>query len=740
MMRNPILPFFSTPATVEMSGRRSLLAGVLLFYTAIYCLMIGETAAQGTFVARQGASFSSSGDSWVQEFELSGGTQQFAFYFASDYQATAAIFSPSQLASFQNGGAFTAHSLFDRQIGVEFPSLSPGTYYIGVRNATNGTNSYSVEFDELDGYPPETGATLAGSVVTETVDVGKNGGRAWVGFTLESGFLHSVDGVNSGLETYLIPASELTNFRSGGVFQYYESFSGTSTNLPGYSKLTLPPGSYYYAFHNPDSDNKSTVLSVLKWNASGGGGGGGGSSQLELDGPASWQVSGTQITMAAAAAANRGNGTSGSLRLDVWFTTAPYTSGTLSGYRVGSYQFSSTLAANTQFSNVSQTVVFSSPPDGTYYSVMTLSEWDGSEFIIRDFESFPGTSQVGGGGGGGGGGPNVPILNSLQVENGAATTTSRIVVLNHTTSGGTPSGYIASENQSFSGATWMAYTSTPVFVLSNTNGNKTVYFKVRNSAGESLPHSDSIELRNMTPTGVTATDGSHTEQVIVNWNQVPSANYYRVYRHTSNDLASAVPISPWQAPTSYSDTSAQAEVIYYYWVRAALDNVGGGSGLLGGGDRGSVAAAETGYASWIAQFGLSVSNASPGADPNRDRINNLLSYALAIHPINGLSQNEPSPLPTPTSVNPDGQTTYRFLIPAAPAADIRFVIEQTRDFKEWNRVSETSYGTTAWSGSSLPVTNPTADSFGRLRTTFTLPRPTPTKSNCYTRLRVELRP
>ena len=206
--------------------------GVAVLLVAMFLGLTGQALGQGTFISRQGASFSNSGDAWWQEFEVTGGSKQFAFYFASDYQATAAIFSPEQLSNFKDGRAFTAFSLFDRRIGSAFPTLAPGTYYVGIRNATNGANKYSIELDDYSDYPPQSGATFAGSVASETLTVGKNGGRAWVGFSLQSGFLHTVDGVNSGLETYLIPASQLSNFRSGASFQYYEDYSGTRPSLP----------------------------------------------------------------------------------------------------------------------------------------------------------------------------------------------------------------------------------------------------------------------------------------------------------------------------------------------------------------------------------------------------------------------------------------------------------------------------------------------------------------------------
>jgi formylglycine-generating enzyme required for sulfatase activity len=51
---------------------------------------------------------------------------------------------------------------------------------------------------------------------------------------------------------------------------------------------------------------------------------------------------------------------------------------------------------------------------------------------------------------------------------------------------------MASESVNFSGASWQTYSTAPLFTFSIGNGIKTVYFKVKNGAGESAAVSDSI--------------------------------------------------------------------------------------------------------------------------------------------------------------------------------------------------------------------------------------------------------
>ena len=84
-------------------------------------------------------------------------------------------------------------------------------------------------------------------------------------------------------------------------------------------------------------------------------------------------------------------------------------------------------------------------------------------------------------------------VNSLSINNGDSSTSSRNVILNNSCSG-SPTHYIASESSSFSGASWLAYSNAPSFTLSSGDGEKTVYFKIKNSAGESTSENCTITL------------------------------------------------------------------------------------------------------------------------------------------------------------------------------------------------------------------------------------------------------
>ena len=86
-----------------------------------------------------------------------------------------------------------------------------------------------------------------------------------------------------------------------------------------------------------------------------------------------------------------------------------------------------------------------------------------------------------------------PSVTSFAVNNGAFNTAQRTVSLNNTATC-SPTQYMASESSSFNGTSWQTYSTAPSFTLSSGNATKTVYFKVKNSTGESTAVSDSITL------------------------------------------------------------------------------------------------------------------------------------------------------------------------------------------------------------------------------------------------------
>jgi len=86
-----------------------------------------------------------------------------------------------------------------------------------------------------------------------------------------------------------------------------------------------------------------------------------------------------------------------------------------------------------------------------------------------------------------------PSLSSVIINAGATTTTSPAITLAATFTGAATS-YMISENAAFTGASWQDYVASIPYTLSNTSGTKTVYLKLKNSHGESVVVSDTIDL------------------------------------------------------------------------------------------------------------------------------------------------------------------------------------------------------------------------------------------------------
>jgi hypothetical protein len=119
-------------------------------------------------------------------------------------------------------------------------------------------------------------------------------------------------------------------------------------------------------------------------------------------------------------------------------------------------------------------------------------------------------------------GASVPMLNSFFINNDSASTSTSSVALNNSATG-SPTHYMASESQDFSGAPWQAYSLAPSFMLNQGNGTKIVYLKVKNAIGESNVLNDAIILDEIAGRlEVTASSGSEIYTP-------PSANYQYRY-------------------------------------------------------------------------------------------------------------------------------------------------------------------------------------------------------------------
>lgn len=116
------------------------------------------------------------------------------------------------------------------------------------------------------------------------------------------------------------------------------------------------------------------------------------------------------------------------------------------------------------------------------------------------------------------------ILNSISINGGAGSTSSREVTISMSITG-SPTHYMLSESSSFSGASWNAYSGVSVpFTLSGGAGSKTVYCKVKNATTTTAISNATISLQEASGSSVVKISGnpSCTESgynVFPNWNK-----------------------------------------------------------------------------------------------------------------------------------------------------------------------------------------------------------------------------
>jgi hypothetical protein len=105
---------------------------------------------------------------------------------------------------------------------------------------------------------------------------------------------------------------------------------------------------------------------------------------------ASWGSSGIDVKVDHVVN-NRGSGTSGTLRLELWATTtAPVFGSTISFFALGPAFILGTLDAGFEFNNVDTGLLspFTPPPSGCYFVTVALEEFDGSHYDYVDLRTF----------------------------------------------------------------------------------------------------------------------------------------------------------------------------------------------------------------------------------------------------------------------------------------------------------------------------------------------------------------
>lgn len=121
------------------------------------------------------------------------------------------------------------------------------------------------------------------------------------------------------------------------------------------------------------------------------------------------------------------------------------------------------------------------------------------------------------------------------------------------------------------------------------------------------------------PTGLSATDGTSTENISLSWNAVSGATGYRVYRSTQNNPATSSALAD-TVSTTYIDSSALLPArTYHYWVAA-----------LSGGLTGARSSSDAGYLAFVQVSGLTASQGtnSDGIELSWDPVGNAALYRI----------------------------------------------------------------------------------------------------------------
>jgi len=344
-----------------------------------------------TYFLQAASSFSTFGQSTSQGFTVSANST-FTLRFTSDYACDCAVVKVSQIQAFTSNQSYTSSASFSAKFGTKNITLGPGSYYLAVRNRVASANSYSVELDKRSSsYQDTSGRYTYAAALMNTSRAVPIGGKLWQQFTIKTGFRYFLDGCNSGVRSYVIPASEIESFKSGSSFEYFTAYSDNNKSNPGLFELKLAPGSYYFCSANETDTPRTITYTLNAWKVTGTATGIGDS--LELSGTFKWSISSGSATLSAEKISNNGSQTSGSLRLRLWATSSPFSGGTISGYVLATSASLNPIEAGYYYSDLNLRGAFRRPPKGWYYTTLTLEQYTSSGWQIFDYGNFDGTTQ-----------------------------------------------------------------------------------------------------------------------------------------------------------------------------------------------------------------------------------------------------------------------------------------------------------------------------------------------------------
>jgi uncharacterized repeat protein (TIGR03806 family) len=146
----------------------------------------------------------------------------------------------------------------------------------------------------------------------------------------------------------------------------------------------------------------------------------------------------------------------------------------------------------------------------------------------------------------------------------------------------------------FSSAGQIGTSASTAFSDTSAIAGTTYFYWVTATVGSdesNAGNADSGSLRLPAPTGLTASDGSSTAEVILNWNTLEGATSYQILRSTINSSTGASVLATTTG-TGFSDSANLSPTrTYFYWVRAVFGTT---SGPVSAAETGSIAFSQPG--------------------------------------------------------------------------------------------------------------------------------------------------
>lgn len=267
---------------------------------------------------------------------------------------------------------------------LDFTASGSGaqTYYLVATGYSNGTGTYrlSIAVGQSDDVTPDSNSTNGTATVgverTGTLTVGD---RDWFAISLTGGVSYTVDlmGATSGRGTLSDPYLRLMNASGTLVASNDDKSSGCCDSQLSYTPTTS--GTYYLVAGSYNDTGSGTYVVVARAASTVA------STPVSFQGAYSFNVTyGSSATLRADRIVNTSSSqTSGTLRLELWYFSQPYTPG-LSGYKIAQAVLG-TLAPGASFSSVNQTVTpLTTPPSGTYYQAFLLTEYNTANCSATD--------------------------------------------------------------------------------------------------------------------------------------------------------------------------------------------------------------------------------------------------------------------------------------------------------------------------------------------------------------------